>query len=303
MLKRLIGEHIVFVTSLDPGAGRVHADPGQLQQVLMNLVLNARDAMPNGGRLVVRTGVVSIAKPTQRNGFILPPGSYTTLTVSDTGCGIAPSVLPRIFEPFFTTKVVGTGSGLGLSTVYGIVKQSGGFIEAESRVDEGTSFTLYLPGTQAAANLVSASAQGLGEGGAGATVLVAEDEAVLRSLAGVVLRRGGFTVYEAEDGVAALEIARELNFKLDVLVTDLVMPRLGGHALADELLGNCPELRVVFMSGYAEEAVARHGLLAQGSTFLPKPFSPTVLVRAVREILVRQMAGAEAGESVVGADG
>jgi PAS domain S-box-containing protein len=285
MMKRLIGEHIAFTSELDADAGRVHADPGQLQQVLMNLVLNARAAMPDGGRLVVRTGVSTFARPAQLGDLVVPPGTYATLSVADTGHGIAPAVLPRIFEPFFTTKPVGSGSGLGLSTAYGIVTQSGGFICAESRVDEGSTFTLYLPRTDAAAAAGASQAAERSPAAGGATVMVVEDESVLRSLAGIVLRRAGYRVFEAEDGVDALEIAQRNAYAIDVLVTDLVMPRLGGHALSERMLELRPDLKIVFMSGYAEEAVARHGLLAEGSTFLAKPFPPAVLVRAVHEIL------------------
>jgi PAS domain S-box-containing protein len=295
MLRRLIGEHIAFATVLDPETGRVHADPGQLQQVLMNLVLNARDAMPAGGRLTVRTGLARVTVATDLGGFVLPPGEYATLTVTDTGCGIHPDVLPRIFEPFFTTKAVGAGSGLGLSTAYGIVKQSGGFIRAESEVEAGTSLTLYLPRSGVATSPAPPDPAANPEGGGVATVLVAEDESVLRTLAGIVLRRSGFRVLEAEDGVAALELAEENGFEIDVLVTDLVMPRLGGHPLAERMQQRRPGLRVVFMSGYAEEAVARQGLLADGATFLAKPFPPAVLVNAVREILAPRPLAALSG--------
>jgi CheY-like chemotaxis protein len=287
MLRRLIGEHILFECSLCPEAGRVHADPGQLQQVLMNLVLNARDAMASGGRLVVRTSNVQVDRPMEMIGFTLPPADYSVLTVSDTGSGIPAAILPRIFEPFFTTKAVGVGSGLGLSTVYGIVKQSGGYIQATSVVGEGSSFVIYLPRTSTAATpAVPAVAAEAAASRAGATVLVAEDESVLRSLASLVLRRAGFRVIEAEDGMEALRLAAEVDYAIDLLVTDLVMPRLGGELLATTLLDHHPSLRIVFMSGYAEDVVARQGLIvAAGSRFLEKPFPPALLVRTVRELL------------------
>ncbi|MEX2584359.1 MAG: ATP-binding protein [Gemmatimonadota bacterium] len=293
MLKRLIGAHITFTSALEPAAGRVHADPGQLQQVLMNLVLNARDAMPDGGRLGVQTGNRTVDSHQDFGDFKLPPGIYTTLAVEDSGCGITADVLPRIYEPFYTTKPVGNGTGLGLSTVYGIVKQTGGYVHAESRPGQGTTFTIYLPRTQAVpGSATGATTPSCAEGECGAaTVLVAEDESVLRTLAGIVLRRSGFRVLEAEDGVEALQIAEEHGYAIDLLVTDLVMPRMGGEGLAATLLEHRPDLKVIFMSGYAEEAVARNGLLAEGSTFLEKPFSPSVLARTVKEVLGAGVSG------------
>ena len=287
MLRRLIGEHIDFNSVLDPETGRLHADPSQLQQVLMNLVLNARDAMADGGRLTVRTGKHTIRKAHNYGDFKLPAGEYTMLTVEDTGCGIPPELLPRIYEPFFTTKAIGNGSGLGLSTVYGIVKQSGGYIRANSRPGEGTTFTLYFPRLAAAGPVVPGDRQARArteQAGSSATILIAEDESVLRSLAALVLRRSGYTVLEAEDGMEALEIAQKQGYQIDMLVTDLVMPRMGGQPLASRLLEHRPDLKIVFMSGYAEEAVARHGHLVAGTTFLEKPFSPNVLARTVRDI-------------------
>jgi PAS domain S-box-containing protein len=292
MLKRLIGAHIVYTSELDPAAGRVHADPGQLQQVLMNLVLNARDAMPSGGRVTVRTGSRSFQRPRNFGDFKIPPGAYATLTVTDTGCGIPPADMGRIYEPFFTTKGVGQGSGLGLSTVYGIVKQTGGYIVASSQIGEGTAFTLYLPRTQAPSPLPPEQSPARQEQGGGATVLVAEDESVLRTLAAIVLRRSGFNVLVAEDGIEAFAVAQEQGFEIDVLVTDLVMPRMGGQALAERLLQKRPDLGLVFMSGYAEEAVTGHGRLAEGSVFLAKPFSPSLLAETVWEVLSQERVGA-----------
>jgi len=297
MLRRLIGAHVTFGTALNPAAGRVNADPGQLQQVLMNLVLNARDAMPAGGRLVVGTGSLEVAEPLPMNGETLPAGRYSTLSVSDEGEGIPPEVLPRVFEPFFTTKRVGEGSGLGLSTVIGIVKQSGGYVKVETAVGEGTTFTILLPMTETASTPEtlppSAADRYPCRGG---VVLVAEDEAVLRSLVAVVLRRSGYEVLEAEDGEHAMEIAAGRNYLIDVLVTDLIMPRLGGQPLARRLREECPDLAVVFMSGFAEEAIQRYGVLAEGSKFLEKPFSPSLLVTAVRELLTAEAGGGGVGE-------
>lgn len=286
MLRRLIGEHIEYLCLLDPEAGRVHADPGQLQQVLMNLVLNARDAMADGGELIVQTSTKRINAPTDLGDFILPADDYAVLTVTDSGRGIPKAVLPRIFEPFFTTKAVGLGSGLGLSTVYGIVKQSGGYIQASSGVEGGATFTLLLPRTRteiestAAGSPLPATGEIHGKG----RVLVVEDETVLRALAAKVLRRNGFEVIEAEDGLDALQKAAAVDYDIDILVTDVVMPKIGGEQLAASLLERRPTLPIVFMSGYAEEVIARQGLLITNSVFLEKPFPPHLLVRAVREV-------------------
>lgn len=286
MLKRLIGEHIQFLTMLDPETGRVNADPSQLQQVLMNLVLNARDAIIEKGRLMVRTCVERVETRTDMGDFILPPGDYAVLTVTDNGRGMPKEVLSRVFEPFFTTKAVGLGSGLGLSTVYGIVKQSGGFIHAASTVGEGTTFTILLPRTRSGASERGpvAPQPGVNDVVAKGRVLVAEDETVLRTLAATVLRRNGFEVVEAEDGLDALQKAAGMDYDIDVLVTDVVMPQIGGEQLATSLLEHRPHLPIVFMSGYAEEVIARQGLLTSGSVFLEKPFPPKLLVRAVHEV-------------------
>lgn len=285
MLKRLIGEHIVYTHALDPRTGRVNADPGQLQQVLMNLVLNARDAMPEGGELSVRTQLTTLEDDWKLTGFTMPAGDYATLTVSDDGCGMPESVLSRIFEPFFTTKPVGSGSGLGLSTVYGIVKQSGGFILADSEIDVGTTFRIFLPRTseEPAAPVVGEKAPETID--RMATVLVVEDEEVLRNLAATVLRRNGLRVLQAADGVEGMEIAQREDYRIDVLVTDLRMPRMGGEVLATRLWEAEPELKVVFMSGYAEEVVARQGTVEGAARFLEKPFSPHVLASTVLELL------------------
>jgi CheY-like chemotaxis protein len=288
MLRRLIGEHILFQSVLDPDKVWVHADLCQLQQVLMNLVLNSRDAMTDGGRLVVRTSSHLVIEDVELGDFALPAGNYAVLTVSDTGVGIPAAILPRIFEPFFTTKAVGLGSGLGLSTVYGIVKQSGGYIHATSKVGEGSSFVIYLPRTSKPVEVEPPPAAEKPSSEGTATILVAEDELVLRSLAALVLRRGGFRVIEAEDGIDALRLAEEAGYKIDVLVTDLVMPRMGGEALAATLLERRPELKIVFMSGYAEDVVARQGLIAADSSFLEKPFPPKVLLQAVRDAVTAE---------------
>ena len=284
MLRPLIGEDVVLTTKLDPALGPIEADPGQLQQVLMNLVVNARDAMPGGGTIVIETANAEVGD----DSATIEAGRYVTLTVRDTGHGIDAQTLEQIFEPFFTTKETGKGTGLGLATVYGIVKQSGGYVAVESEPDEGTAFTVYLrrdaearvpriepvpddavpqPATHPAAE----------------TVLLVEDEEVVRRLVRQVLENDGYHVLEAHDGEVALELAR--STPVDLLLTDLVMPKVGGREVADGLRRTNPDLKVIYMSGYADGAILENGVLQAGTELLEKPFAFSALTEKVRSVL------------------
>jgi PAS domain S-box-containing protein len=278
LLRRLIGEDVLLSLELQPGLGRVRADPTQLEQVLLNLAVNARDAMPRGGRLVLATGDVELAARASE----VRPGAYVVLSVADTGHGMTEEVRRHLFEPFFTTKEVGKGSGLGLSTVYGIVKQAGGHIDVESQPGAGSTFRVYLPRVAEPAPVPPHRPESAPAGG---TVLLAEDEDAVRALAREVLRSEGYTVLEAADGDAALRLARGHGGRIDLLVTDVVMPGLGGRQLAEGLLALTPAVRVLYLSGYTEDAVVREGVSCEEVHFLPKPFSPAALAQKVREVL------------------
>lgn len=278
MLRRLLGEDVEVRTRLSQGLPRVHADPGQLVQVLMNLAVNARDAMPRGGTLLVETAAVTApdAAPGER---------WIALRVSDTGTGMPPEVASRIFEPFFTTKGLGKGTGLGLSVVHGIVQQAGGRIELNTRPGEGTTFTVLLPGIE----------QQIGPGGEAPetssqlvgteTILLAEDEESIRRLVARGLRRYGYTVLTAADGAEALEVLQKHGRDIDLLVTDVVMPRLDGQGLADELRRRAPHVRILFSSGYTDDAILRYGVLHAEVSFLQKPYTVEGLVHKIRQTL------------------
>ncbi|MBP3956043.1 PAS domain S-box protein [Gemmata sp. G18] len=283
MLRRLIGEDIVLVLHPDPGLLRVKADPGQLGQVLMNLAVNARDAMPIGGALTIETRNVTLGAGTAVDGAEVRSGAYVRLSVSDTGTGMTDDVRRHIFEPFYTTKEQGKGTGLGLATVYGIVKQSGGHIEVETAVGRGTTFRVYLPGTSAlmpGENPADSTAPKGAE-----VVLLVEDEAGVRALAQLALRKRGYTVLAAGDAEEAMTVAAQSDRPVDLLLTDVVMPGMGGRALAARLLADQPWLKVLYMSGYTDDAVVRHGVESAQVNFLQKPFTPSGLARKVREIL------------------
>ncbi|HXG10727.1 MAG TPA: response regulator [Gemmataceae bacterium] len=285
MLRRLIGEDIELVSSLDPELVPVKADPGQIEQVLINLVVNARDAMPTGGHLTIETRNVAYDVSNARRHPEVRSGRYAMLAVTDTGCGMDEKTKARIFEPFFTTKEVGKGTGLGLATVYGIVKQSGGHIEVYSEVGLGTTFKIYLPGAEEGEPSGTSAACLFPVPRGTETVLLVEDEEGVRTLGRIALQSHGYTVLEARTGEEALAVARQHQAPLDLLVTDVVMPKMGGRQLAALLTAAQPTLRVLYLSGYTDDAVFRHGVLPAGVAFLQKPFTPTTLARKVREVL------------------
>jgi signal transduction histidine kinase/ActR/RegA family two-component response regulator len=285
MLGRLIGEDIALLTTPTPGLGRVKADRGQIEQVIMNLAVNARDAMPQGGRLIVETADIDLDDEYVRRHVGARPGPHVMLAVSDTGTGIPHEIQPQIFEPFFTTKEQGKGTGLGLATVYGIVKQSGGYIEVDSEPGQGTTFRVYLPRLDAEPAPVDRSARPAAAAGGTETILLVEDEEGVRELARDILRASGYTVLEARNGPEALLLCERHQGPLDMLLTDVVMPRMSGRELAERLAPLRPDLSVLYMSGYTDDAVIRHGVLGAGTSFLQKPFTPAALVLHVRETL------------------
>ncbi|MEJ7566874.1 MAG: ATP-binding protein [Gaiellaceae bacterium] len=284
LLTRLIGEEIELVVALARPLGPVEADPAQLEQMIMNLVLNARDAMPRGGTITVETAEVESAEiATSRERLEVDSGSYVVLTVSDTGAGIELAIQDRLFEPFFTTKDPGRGTGLGLSTVYGIVKQSGGYVFVDSAPGQGAIFRVYLPRISSPLTLpVPEQIRGGSRGSE--TVLLVDDSGVVRDVARAALEGSGYRVLEAADGQAALELCGEIEETIDLVLTDVVMPRMGGRELADRLRALLPGLRVIFTSGYIDDATLREDLV-EGGTFLRKPFSVAELTSLVRSVL------------------
>jgi two-component system cell cycle sensor histidine kinase/response regulator CckA len=288
LLRRLIGANIELQMVHGRDLFPVKVDHGQLEQVIINLAVNARDAMPEGGRLAIRTSNVANPGQTVRGGEVMPAGDYVRIEVQDTGTGIPGNIIEHIFEPFFSTKEVGAGTGLGLATVYGIVKQTGGFIFVESRVGEGSTFSIYLPRHAAAASAEPArkGADGLTRDLTGiGTVLLVEDEDAVRLFGARALRNKGYNVFEARSGEAALEILKGGKQPIDLLITDVVMPRMDGPSLIREVRQFRPELKVIFISGYAEEDFRKR--LDEGSEihFLAKPFSLAQLAEKVKEVM------------------
>jgi two-component system cell cycle sensor histidine kinase/response regulator CckA len=284
MLRRLIGEDVEMTTSLAPGLGSVRVDPGQIEQVLMNLAVNARDAMPNGGRLTIETRNADLGPDFAARHPPTPVGRYVMLAVSDAGMGMDAETQSHLFEPFFTTKEVGKGTGLGLSSAYGIVKQSEGYIWCDSEVGVGTTFKVYLPRVdeelatgrkRTAAPLVRGTE----------TLLLIEDDPALRGLLCETLQDGGYTVLVADGGAEALEIAEEYSGAIQLIVTDVIMPGLTGRQAAERIKSARSEVEILFISGYTDEAIAKHGVLEPGARFLSKPFTPDELLRKVREAL------------------
>src|SRR5450759_3675662 len=286
MLRRLIGEDVELLTDLAADPSWVKVDPGQLEQVVMNLAMNARDAMPRGGRLTIRTRTLDPGEPVdleETAGQRLRP--KVAISISDTGIGIPPEVKTHLFEPFFTTKGIGKGTGLGLATVFGIVKQSGGDITVESEPGKGATFTVILPSQPGPRR----------RGGSGAslravprgteTVLVVEDEDAVRRIVKIALESAGYRVIEARNGPEALEAARTHSGEIQLVVTDVVMPKMSGRELVERIVKDHPGVRILYMSGYTDDAVVRHGIVESGVAFLQKPFTPLALARKVREVL------------------
>ncbi len=285
MLRRLIGEDVELITVPGASLGRVKADPGQIEQVIMNLAVNARDAMPLGGRLTIETANVDLDEAHARAHAGTRPGSYVMLRASDTGCGMDADTVSRIFEPFFTTKGPDRGTGLGLSTVYGIVKQSDGDVSVESELGRGTTFRIYLPRVEEAVSAVEAAPARAGPSRGSETILLVEDEAGVRELAREILRMNGYTVLEAADGGEGLRIGERHAGPIHLLMTDVVMPRMGGRELAQRLARRRPDMRVLYMSGYTDDATLPHGVIEADTAFLQKPFAAGTLARKVREVL------------------
>lgn len=284
LLRRLIGENITLVTALGPGPSRVRADPCQVEQVVMNLAINARDAMPDGGRLTIETREIGLDSDEAAFHPGLVPGRYVRLTVADTGCGMTDEVKARIFEPFFTTKEVGKGTGLGLATVYGIVKAYGGHIGVDSQVGIGTTFRILLP-IAAEGTTGPAGANGTVTPRGSETILLVEDEEAVRAIARFALQMEGYTVLEADSGVAALNLINKHAGPIHLLVTDVVMPGMNGRAVADAVRKAYPGLKVLYVSGYTDNAVLRQGVSAGTDAFLHKPFTPASLARKVQAVL------------------
>jgi two-component system cell cycle sensor histidine kinase/response regulator CckA len=285
MLRRVIGEDIDLINVLNRTLAPVKMDPGQVEQIIMNLAVNGRDAMPRGGRLIIETRNVEFDEHFTESEVLIPPGSYVLLSVSDTGCGMDIETQARIFEPFFTTKPAGKGTGLGLSTVYGIVKQSGGDICFQSEPGRGTTFKVYLPTADGRVEAVSPRSTTVVALPSSETILIVEDEETVRKLTHQVLKMQGYTVLEACDGTEALSICDQQDVTIDLMLTDVVMPRISGAELAKRALSMRPEMKVMCMSGYPDTSTIDRGEFDPSIPFLQKPFTPSALARKVREVL------------------
>ncbi|HSS44117.1 MAG TPA: ATP-binding protein, partial [Thermoanaerobaculia bacterium] len=284
MLRRLIGEDIDLATVLDPSIGHIKADRGQIEQVIMNLAVNSRDAMRGGGKLTIETKNARLDESYVREHGYVAEGPYVMLAVSDTGSGMDSETRAHIFEPFFTTKGQGKGTGLGLSTVYGIVKQTGGSVEVYSEVGQGTTFKIYLPAVEEPVQRPSPQPAAKPSPGS-ETILLVEDDESVRALARRVLVSHGYTVLEALNGEDAMDIAGQHRGVIHLMVTDAVMPGMSGPQLTRRLSSIRPGMKVLFISGYTDDAIVRHGLLKPNQAFLQKPFVPNVLACRVREVL------------------
>jgi CheY-like chemotaxis protein len=286
LLGRLIGEDVKVVLGLRPGLARIVADRGQIEQIVMNLVVNARDAMPKGGTLTIETANVELDEHYAKTHLAVKPGAYVLLTVSDTGTGMTPQVQARLFEPFFTTKELGKGTGLGLATVYAIVTRSGGSVGVYTEMGKGTSFKVYLPRADAGEMIEDTPAPVSRPRTGTQTVLLVEDEDALRELAMRLLEGQGYTVLTASNAAEALRLFEE-NPSIDVLLTDVVMPGATGPELTKKLIEQRPALKVIYMSGYTEEAIVPYGVLKPGIAFLNKPFTSETLGEKIRDVLDR----------------
>ena len=285
LLRPLIGENIELVSRLASDLGRNRADAGQIEQVIMNLVVNSKDAMQNGGKIIIRTANVSLDGDLPRECSYIQPGPYVMLSVEDNGHGMDKETQSRIFEPFFTTKEKGKGTGLGLSTVYGIIKQSGGYVLAQSEVGRGTTFSIYLPRVEEPAEIAGVTRAAQSATGGSETVLLVEDEESVRQLVRETLEAKGYKVLEADHGAAALQIASDYHGPIDMLITDVVMPGMSGRELSEQLSASDPDIKILYLSGYTEDAVVHQGVLEPGTSFLQKPFTLQALARKVREVL------------------
>ncbi len=288
LLQRLIGEDIELVTTLAPSLNRVKADASQMEQVIMNLAVNSRDAMPNGGKITIETGSVDLDETYARQHVGVKPGPYVMLAVSDTGSGMDSVTLGRLFEPFFTTKEKGKGTGLGLATVYGIVNQNGGNIWVYSEVGRGTTFKVYLPRVEQAAEAGAPEPKRAAPATGSETILLVEDDSMVRKLAAHVLKNAGYKVLEAADGLEALKVCGQAGGAIDLAITDVVMPQMGGRELAQRLKQTYPNLKILYFSGYTSDAIVRHGVLEGGLDFLQKPFTLEELTQKVRDALDRR---------------
>lgn len=284
LLRPLIGENVELVTLLVTEAAHTRADAGQLEQVLMNLVVNAKDAMPTGGKLTIQTQTIVVDENHRRGQQFIRPGNYVMLSVSDTGMGMDRETQSRIFEPFFTTKEKGKGTGLGLSTVYGIVKQTGGYVMVQSEIGRGTTFHIYLPLVEEAAEKHAVTAPDTALGGS-ETILLVEDEESVRQLVRDTLTAKGYRVFDADNGEAGLTAAAAHDGKIDLVITDVVMPGMGGRELVKQLTETRPTIKVLYLSGYTEDAIVSDGSIEKGTAFLQKPFTLQNLSRKVREVL------------------
>jgi len=288
MLRRIIGEDIELRTILANDLGRVKTDPGQIEQVILNLAVNARDAMPKGGALLLETTNIELDEDYARYHIGVEPGWYVMLSVTDTGCGMSAEVREHLFEPFFTTKEKGKGTGLGLSTVYGIIKQSGGNIWVYSEINRGTTFKIYLPRVEEEIDSLPPRDESESLPTGNETVLLVEDDASVRELAAQILRNQGYTVLEAPHGHEAIRMARDgVEKKIHLLLTDVVMPQMGGRELVNQFRRLHPDVKVLFISGYSGNAVTHQAMVKPGERLLQKPFSPTTLAKKVREALDR----------------
>jgi two-component system, cell cycle sensor histidine kinase and response regulator CckA len=285
MLRRLIREDINIRVELSEDLGSVTADPGQLQQILLNLALNSRDAMPSGGLLTFRTENRTLNGGASRREAHIAPGDYVVLEVADTGIGMDEVTQSHIFEPFFTTKGQGKGTGLGLSTVYGIVKQSGAGISVESAPQQGTTFCVYFPRTDGYALAQPAECEQSSPVAGNETILLVEDDSSVRELVERVLRSRGYNVLSAQHGTAALSLASERDWPVDLVLTDMVMPAMSGRELVEALQVERPRLRVLYMSGYTDDEVLRRGLHDPNTSFIQKPFTAENLATQVRKVL------------------